>query len=73
MKVLTHTSEWVLVETEGQIIKLVRCLDRYIAYASGLGLYGGEMVQVWEDEQGTVIRLSRARTPEALWTAQMWV
>ncbi|THF67871.1 hypothetical protein E7T06_18950 [Deinococcus sp. Arct2-2] len=73
MKVLTHASEWVLVETEGEVIRLVRCLDRYVAYPNRQGVHGGETVQVWEDEQGKVIRLSRAPTPEALWAAQAWV
>ncbi|UQN10122.1 hypothetical protein [Deinococcus sp. QL22] len=61
------------VEMEGHTIVLVRCLDRYIAHANGLKQGGGEQIEIWEDEEGTVIRLSRALTPGLAWTAQRWV
>ncbi|UQN09493.1 hypothetical protein [Deinococcus sp. QL22] len=73
MKVLTHNGEQVLVETGDRVVTLVHCSDRYIAHDNALRMHGGEHVQVWEDERGTVIRLSQARTPGALWTAQAWV
>ncbi|UQN10132.1 hypothetical protein [Deinococcus sp. QL22] len=73
MNVLRHNGEQVLVETEDRVVTLVYCLDRYTAHDNALNMPGGEQVQVWEDEQGTVIRLSQARTPGALWMAHAWV
>lgn len=73
MHVVSHHSDGVVVESEGRTLRLVRCVDRYIAHANGLNQGGGERVEIWEDETGTVIRLSRALIPDAVWTAQLWV
>lgn len=73
MKVVTHDGSWVHVEMEGRVIQFIRCVDRYTAHANGLGAGANEVVQIWEDRDGTVIRLSRPVMPGAAWTAQRWV
>jgi hypothetical protein len=73
MKVVTHDGSLVQVEVEGKIIQLTRCVDRYTAHANGFGRGGNEVVQIWEDRDGLVIRVSRPVTPGADWTAQQWV
>lgn len=73
MKVVSHDDQWVWIELEGKTIQLLRCIDRYTAHANGLGRGGNEVVQIWEDGRGLVIRLSRTTAPDSSWTAEKWV
>jgi hypothetical protein len=73
MNVVSHEGQWVWVEVEGQRIQLLRCVDRYTAQANALGQRDSEAVQIWEDGQGLVVRLSRSHSPGSSWTAHKWV
>jgi hypothetical protein len=69
MHVVSYTRDKVVVEDEGHPFHLWHCFDQYVAHTNGAHQGGREQVEIWEDGQGTVLRLNRPLTPGAVWTA----
>ncbi|UQN09507.1 hypothetical protein [Deinococcus sp. QL22] len=70
---LGRDSNGVWVEFEGVPLQLTSCVDRYVAWSAGAFSQSHQLVEIWEDEVGHVIRLSKPLQLDAPWDAQAWI